>query len=565
MPNVDVKTTNKCLKDPSITSYTYIPDTRAEQLKWLDIALRAQGFCGQQALTTLDDLISHEHSKTSDQPDLARGTFADLLARRSSLRENFAGQARYFTKHIPYDIWSLVFRLVLDLVRADAHTDLLAQPAALLRPSLDLAAVNRSWRRDVVSDAALWSFVPVHLGRVLQGDPYGLSQVKAYLDRIGDSIPVHLCARGWTDDDGACTAALLEALPFLHADRESVAGPNVKELTVIGTIDGNGSGTLKRLPAVFLPFVPALSGLSVLNSSSGIMHTLSLPGFPNPTNLRVLNIDLRGTEDWQDDWHFPAMFKAIGSSLRSLRLRTNGTPTSTASNRTPPTQTDIFISLTELDICLDDIGGCLTGLLFGYHQFIALQKLTLVTHGHWSVIGFSWAQARVAHWLKPKWLTIIAWVPQNSDSKDVTGFEWVNSAFGDMDSIETLELRGVRGVNSDVQHFLGRIHMNISMSLSKTRFRNLKQLVLRDVSFDATALAAFVENQKKEAYSMGGYAHYIEVVFQGKCEGRKGVFEQQRPQGSVHQTPNTIPDELPVFEGGVDIPVKFLAEDEHSD
>ena len=107
--------------------------------------------------------------------------------------------------------------------------------------------------------------------------------------------------------------------------------------------------------------------------------------------------------------------------------------------------------------------------------------------------------------------------------------------------------------------------MNISTGLSKTRFRDLKQVVLRDVSFDATALAEFVENQRREAYSMGGYAHYIEVVFQGKCEGRKGVFEQQCPQGSVHQTPNTIPDELPVFEGGLDIPVEFLAEDEHSD
>ena len=565
MPNFEVNTTIKCPKDPSITSYTYIPDTKVEQLKWLDIAVRAQGFCGQQALTILDDLISHEHSKTSGEPHLARDTFTDLLARRSILRENFAGHAKYLTKDIPYDIWSLVFRLVLDLVRADAHTDLLAQPAALLRPSLDLAAVNRTWRRDVVNDAALWSFVPVHLGRVLQGDPYELSQVKAYIDRIGDSIPVHLCARGWTDADEACTTALLKAVPFLHTVPESAAGPNVKELTVIGTIDGNGSGTLKHLPAVFLPFVPALSGLSVLNSSSGIMHTLSLPGFPNPTNLRMLNIDLRGTEDWQDDWHFPIMFKAIGSSLRSLRLRTNGTPTSTTSDRTPPTQMDVFISLTELDICLDDIGGCLAGLLFGYHQFIALQKLTLVTHGHWAAIGFSWAQTGIANCLKPKWLTIIAWVPQNSDSKDKTGFEWVNSAFGDMDSVETLELRGVRGVNSDIQRFLGNIHMSISTSLSMTRFRNLKQLVLRDVSFDATALAEFVENQKREAFNMHGYAHYIEVVFQGKCEGPMGVFEQQRPQESAHQTPNTIPDELPVFEGGVDIPVKFLAEDEHSD
>ena len=562
MPNFEVNTTSKYTNDSSITSDTYIPDTRVEQLKWLDIALRAQGFCGQQALITMDELISREEDKALDEPGLARETFTDLLTRRSVLRKNFAGQAKYLAKGIPYDIWSLVFRLVLHLVRADADMDLLAQPAALLRPSLDLAAVNKSWRHDILNDAGLWSFVPVHLGRVLQGDSYVLFQVKAYLDRIGDSIPIHLCARGWTDDDQACTAALLKALPFL---RESAAGPNVKELTVIGTIDATGKGTLNYLPTVFLPFVPVLSGLSLLNSSSGIMHTLSLPGFPHTTNLRMLNIDLRGTENWQDDWHFPAMFKAIGSSLHSFRLRTNGTPTSPASDRTPPTQTDVFVSLTELDICLDDIGGCLTGVLLGYHQFIALQKLTLVTHGHWANIGFSWARTGIANSLKPKWLAIIAWTPQNDDSKDRTGFEWVNSAIGDMDSIETLELRGVRGVNSHVQRFLGGVHMEIPKGSPKTRFRNLKRLVLRDVSFDATALAEFVEIQKRGAHNMAGYVHYIEVMFQGKCEGRKDVFEQQRPQASVHQTPNTVSNELPVVEGGVDIPIKFLDEDEHSD
>ena len=565
MPNFEVNTTDKCTKDSSITSDTYTPDTNVEQLKWLDIAVRAQGFCGQQALTTLDELISCEHDKASDEPGLVRKSFTDLLERRSVLRENLAGQAKYLTKSIPYDIWSLVFRLVLNLVRADADMDLLAQPATLLRPSLDLAAVSKSWRRDIINDAGLWSFVPVHLGRVLQGDSYVLSQVKAYLDRIGDSIPVHLCARGWTDDDEECMAALLKALPFLRIVRGSAVGPNVKELTVIGTIDGNGQGTLKHLPAVFFPFVPVLSGLSVLNSSSGIMHTLSLSGLPKPTNLRMLNIDLRGTEDWQDDWHFPAMFKAIGSSLHSFRLRTNGIPTSSASDRTPPTQTDVFVSLTELDICLDDIGGCLTGLLFGYHQFIALRKLTLVTHGQWADIGFSWARTGITNTLKPKWLTIIAWVPQNDDSKDRTGFEWVNSAIGDMESIETLELRGVRGINSHVQRFLDSIHKEISASSSKTRFRNLKRLVLRDVSFDATALAEFVEIQKRGVREMAGHAHYIEVVFEGHCEGRKGVFEQQRPQASVPQTPNTGSNKLPVFEGGVDIPIKSLDEDEHSD
>ena len=565
MPIFEVNTTNNCPEDPGITGDTYTPDTKVEQLKWLDISMRAQGFCGQQELITLDEHISHAQSIVSDEPNLVQETLTDLLVRRSILRENLAGQAKYLTKDIPYDIWSLVFRLVLDLVRADAHIDLLAQPATLLRPSLDLAAVNKSWRHGVLNDAALWSFVPVLLGPVLQGDPYGLSQVKVYLDRIGHRIPVHLCVRGWTDDGEACTAAILKALPFLHIVHGSVPGPNIKELTVIGTIDGNGTGTLKHLPTVFLPLVPALSGLSILNTSSGIMHALSLSGFPEPTNLRMLNIDLRGTEDWQDDWHFPALFKAIGSSLHSFRLRTNGTPTSPTSDRRPPTQTAIFVSLTELDICLDDIGGCLTGLLFGYQQFIGLQKLTLVTHGHWADIGFTWAQTGIASWLKPKWLTIVAWVPQNTDPKDKTGFEWVSSAIGDMDSIETLELRGVRGVNSHIQRFLGGLHIETPTSSSNTHFPNLKRLVLCDVSFDATALAGFVEAQKERADSMGGYARYIKVVFQGSCEGLRAVFEQQRPQELAQQTPDIISNELPVFEGGVDIPITFLAEDEDSD
>ena len=77
----------------------------------------------------------------------------------------------------------------------------------------------------------------------------------------------------------------------------------------------------------------------------------------------------------------------------------------------PPAQTDIFVSLTELDICMNDIDGCLAGLVFGYHQFIGLQKLTLVTHRHWADIRFTWAQNRVENWLKPRWLTIFAWVP----------------------------------------------------------------------------------------------------------------------------------------------------------
>ena len=562
MPPFDVYTTHKCPGDSSITPDTYIPDTKAEQLKWLDIALRAQGLRGQQALITLDELIACAHDKILDEPDLA---LTDLLTRRYALRKEFAGQARHLTKSIPYEIWSLVFRLVLDLVRAVAHVDLLTQPATFLRPTLDFAAVTQSWRRDILGDAALWSFLPVHLGCILRGDPYELSQIKVYLDRIGDRIPAHLCVRGWTDDDEGCSAALLKALPFLPIARRSVPEPNIKELTVIGMIDGNGTGTLKHLPAVFLPFVPALSGLSVLNSSSGIMHSLSLPGFPDPTNLRMLNIDLRGTEDWQDDWHFPALFKAIGSSIQSFRLRTNGTPTSPTSDRRPPTQTDIFISLNDLDICLDDIGGCLTGLLLGYHQFIGLQKLTLVTHGHWADMGFTWAQAELANWLKPKWLTIVAWALQSTDPRERTGFEWVSSAIREMDSVETLELRGVRGVNSHVQPFLRGIHMRTSTGSTNTRFRNLKRLVLCEVSFDATALAEFVETQRSSANSMGGYAYYIEVVFQGECEGPKVLFERQRPQGLTHQMSTTISNELPVFVGGVNIPIRFLAEGDHSD
>ena len=68
----------------------------------------------------------------------------------------------------------------------------------------------------------------------------------------------------------------------------------------------------------------------------------------------MLNLDLHKTEDWQDDWHLPVMFKAIGSSLHSLHLKTHGTSMSTTLDCMPPTQMDIFISLTELDVCLDD-------------------------------------------------------------------------------------------------------------------------------------------------------------------------------------------------------------------
>ena len=568
MPLFDTNTTHKGPGDSGITIDTYTPDTKVERLKWLDIALRAQGFSGQQELSSLDERIIRAHETIHDEPVLAcgtMGTLADLLARRCIIRKNLTCQAKYLTKDITYDIWSLVFRLVLDLVRTDAHVDLLAQPATLLRPSLDFAAVSKSWRRDVLGDAALWSFLPVHLGRVLQGDSYERFQIKAYLDRIGDRIPVHFCARGWTHDDEACTAALHEVLPFLRAGRQSALGPNIKELTIIGTIDESGTGTLKSLPTVLHPLVPALSGLSLLNSSSEIMYALSLPGVPDPTNLRVLNIDLRGTEDWQDDWHFPALFEAIGSSVHSFRLRTNGTPTSPTSDRRPPTQTHVFVSLTALDICLDDIGGCLTGLLFGYHQFIGLQKLTLVTHGHWADIGFTWAQTGVVNWLRPKWLTIVAWVPQGTDPRDRIGFEWVSSAIGDMDSVETLELRGVTGVNSHVQRFLDDVHAKTATSAFNTRFRHLKWLVLCGVSFDAMTLADFVETQKSRASSLGGYANYIKVVFQGECEGLKAVFELQRPQELAYSPPKATSNELPAFEGGVNIPIRLLADDEHDD
>ena len=565
MPFFDTHTTHNTLGDFGSTTDAYTPDTGVERLEWLDIALRAQGFCGQQALITLDERILRAHEMIPDEPILARDAMADLLTRRDTLRKNFTRQAKYLTKDITYDIWSLVFRMVLGLVRTDGHVDLLAQPAMLLRPSLDFAAVNKSWRRDVLNDAALWSFIPVHLGRVLQGDQYEHSQINVYLDRIGDRIPVHFCAHGWTHDDETCTIALHETFSFLRAGHQSALGPNIKELTIIGTIDENGTGTLKHLPAVFHPLVPALSGLSLLNSSSEIMYALSLPGVPDTTNLHVLNIDLHGAENWQDDWHFPALFKAIGSSVRSFRLRTNGTPTSPASDRRPPTRTDIFVSLTELDICLDDIGGCLTGLLFGYHQFIGLQKLTLVTHGHWADIGFAWAQIGVTSWFRPKWLTIVAWVPQHTDPGDKLGFEWVNSAIGDMDSVETLELRGATGINSHIQRFLDGVHMKTTTSPPNTRFRNLKRLILCDVSFDAIALADFVETQKRRACSLGGYAHYIEVLFRGECVGLKAVFELERPRDVAHPPSKAISKELPAFEDGVNIPISSLVDGEHVD
>jgi len=80
-----------------------------------------------------------------------------------------------------------------------------------------------------------------------------------------------------------------------------------------------------------------------------------------------------------------------------------------------------------------------------------------------------------------------------------------------MHSIETLELRGIGRVNNHVQRFLGGT-MGTPTSPSKTRFRNLKRLVLCDVSFGATALAEFVKIQKRGADSLGAYAHYIKVV-----------------------------------------------------
>jgi len=57
------------------------------------------------------------------------------------------------------------------------------------------------------------------------------------------------------------------------------------------------------------------------------------------------------------------------------------------------------------------------------------------------------------------------------------------------------------------------------------RFRNFKCLVLCDTSFDATALAEFAGIQKRAADSLGAYGQYIKVVFQGKCEDRKTVFQ----------------------------------------
>ena len=84
----------------------------------------------------------------------------------------------------------------------------------------------------------------------------------------------------------------------------------------------------------------------------------------------------------------------------------------------------------------------------------------------------------------------------------------------------------------------------------------MKRSVLCDASFDATALAEFVEIQKRGADPLGAYGYYIKVVFLGKCEGRKTVFQQQE---LAQQTPNT---NCPVL---VDIPVKLLAGDEHSE
>jgi hypothetical protein len=567
MSHFDASPTKNGTGSSNAITDSYTPETKIEQVKWLDRALRAQGFSGQQALITLDEFITRTHESIPAglaEAQNAKETLTDLLTRRDTLRQDVLSKAKYLKKDITYDIWSLVFRFVLDLVHADTFMDLLAHPAVLLRPSLDFSAVNASLRRDVLTDAVLWSFLPVHLGRVLQGDPYELSQIKMYLNRIGDRIPAHLCVRGWTDDEGACTSAFLKVFPFLLPGRQSAPGPNIEELTIIGTVK-SGTGTLKHLPAVFLPLVPVLSGLSLLSSSSGIMHALSLRGFPSPKNLRMLNIDLRSTEQWKDDWHFPALFMATGTTLRSFRLRTNYTPISPASDRRPPARMEIFVCLTELDICLDDIGGCLTGLLFGYHQFISLQKLTLVTHGQWADIGFTWAQTGIVQWLKPKWLTIVAWVPKGISPKDEVGFEWVTTAIGDMESVETLELKGAKHVNSHIQRFLGEIHIQTPICPQITRFRNLKRLLLRDASFDATALIKFVESQKTRADSMGGYAYYIDVVFQGECEGLKAVFEQQRPRESTPPTPTTISNELTVLKGGVNIPVTFISDDETED
>ena len=92
-----------------------------------------------------------------------------------------------------------------------------------------------------------------------------------------------------------------------------------------------------------------------------------------------------------------------------------------------------------------------------------------------------------------------------------------------MDGIEALELRRV---SSHIQRFLGGFHMETPTSPSKTR---LKRLVLCDTSFDATALAEFVEIQKRGAGSLGAYGHYIKIVFQGNARAARSVFQQQRP------------------------------------
>ena len=163
----------------------------------------------------------------------------------------------------------------------------------------------------------------------------------------------------------------------------------------------------------------------------------------------------------------------------------------------------------------------------------------LVTHRHWADIGFPGLRPGSQTGSSPDGSRLSLGSPQNTDPRDRTGLDWVISAIGDMGSIETLELRGIGRVNSHVQRFLGGIHMETPTSPSKTRFRNLKRLVLCDVSSDATALAEFMEIQKRGADSLGAYGHYTKAVFQGTCEGRKSVFRQQCPQELAQQTPNT--------------------------